>query len=273
MLVEENTREGFLRPDQYEKLAEACMKEGLWLRTALELGWAYGWRRGEIFGLKVGQLDFLDEHEKGSIRLYKTKGKKGARGMQGRLVYMTKKVRELLLMCIRGKNNDDFVLTRDGRRGKIVDFRDAWERAYRAAGIVLPTTYGEVELLLHDLRRSGAKGMVDRGVDRNVAMKIGGWQTEAMLRRYHIIDKTELLDASAKLDAEQGQDPQPSRKAAQLPAQQSHIDYSLTTSNGLEPPNEKLEATEVQTSQQDGWWAQQDLNLRPTDYESAALTN
>jgi hypothetical protein len=41
-LVEENTREGFLRPNQYEKLAEECMKEGLWLRAALELGWAYG---------------------------------------------------------------------------------------------------------------------------------------------------------------------------------------------------------------------------------------
>lgn len=145
MPVEENTREGFLRPDQYEKLAEACMKEGLWLRAALELGWTYGWRRGEIFGLKVGQLDFLDEEEKGCIRLYKTKVKKGARGMQGRLVYMTKKVRELLLMCIRGKSNDDFVLTREDRRAQIVDFRDAWERAYQAAEIVLPTTYGEVE--------------------------------------------------------------------------------------------------------------------------------
>ena len=273
MLVEENTREGFLRPDQYEKLAEACMKEGLWLRTALELGWAYGWRRGEIFGLKVGQLDFLDEDEKGSIRLYKTKGKKGAQGMQWRLVYMTKKVRELLLLCIRGKNNDDFVLTRDGRRGKIVDFRDAWERAYRAAGIVLSTTYGEVEPLLHDLRRSGAKGMVDRGVNRHVAMKIGGWQTEAMLRRYHIIDKTELLDATAKLDAEQRQDAESAPKEAQQRVQQPQIDYSLTTFHGFEQPNEKLEATEVQISQQDGWWAQQDSNLRPTDYESAALTD
>jgi hypothetical protein len=30
---------------------------------------------------------------------------------------------------------------------------------------------------------------------------------------------------------------------------------------------------EIELSQQDGWWAQQDSNLRPTDYESAALTN
>ena len=104
-------------------------------------------------------------------------------------------------------------------------------------------------------------------------MKTGGWQMEAMLRRYHIIDKTELLDASAKLDAEQGQVSQPSRKPAQQPAQKSGIDYSLTTIHGFKQPNEKLEATEVQISQQDGWWAQQDLNLRPTDYESAALTD
>ena len=62
-------------------------------------------------------------------------------------------------------------------------------------------------------------------------------------------------------------------KEAQQRVQQSQIDYSLTTFHGFEQPNEKLEATEVQISQQDGWWAQQDSNLRPTDYESAALTN
>jgi hypothetical protein len=104
-------------------------------------------------------------------------------------------------------------------------------------------------------------------------MKISGWQTEAMLRRYHVIDKTELIDASAKLDAEQGHDSQSSRKQAQQPVRQSGIGYSLTTSQGSEQPNDKPGVTEVEFSQQDGWWAQQDSNLRPTDYESAALTD
>jgi hypothetical protein len=110
--------------------------------------------------------------------------------------------------------------------------------------------------------------MVDRGVNRHVAMKIGGWQTEAMLRRYHIIDKNELLDASANLDAEQGHDSQSSRKPAQQPVQQCGIDYSLTTSQRSEQPNDKLGVTEVEFSQQDDWWAQQDSNLRPTDYKA-----
>ena len=104
-------------------------------------------------------------------------------------------------------------------------------------------------------------------------MKIGGWQTEAMLRRYHIVDKTELLDATKKLDAEQDHASQPSQQPTAQPAQKSEIDYSLTTSQGSEQPNDKPGVTEVELSQKDGWWAQQDSNLRPTDYESAALTN
>jgi integrase len=150
--------------------------------------------------------------EKGSIRLYKTKGKKGAQGMRGRLVLMTRKVRELLLACIKDKRNDDFAFTLEGSKAQIVETRDAWERAYRAAEIVLPTSYGEVQPLLHDFRRSGAKGMMDRGVNGHVAMKIGGWQTESMLRRYHIVDKMELMETTAKLDAEQGHTSQSPRQ-------------------------------------------------------------
>jgi len=58
-------------------------------------------------------------------------------------------------------------------------------------------------LLFHDLRRSAVKAMRHRGVTESAAMKITGHKTFAMLRRYHIVDEAELVDASAKLDAEQ----------------------------------------------------------------------
>jgi site-specific recombinase XerD len=32
-------------------MADEAMKEGLWLRTLLEVAYTYGWRKGEIVGL------------------------------------------------------------------------------------------------------------------------------------------------------------------------------------------------------------------------------
>ncbi len=44
--------------------------------------------------------------------------------------------------------------------------------------------------------------------------------------------------------------------------------------NGQSPSTEeKVAVDESLQNQADAWWAQQDSNLRPTDYESAALTN
>lgn len=122
MLPESNTRKGFLKDEDYNRLAEATMKEGLWLRAAFELAYNYGWRKAEIFGLTLDRLDFADR----SIRLDDSKNS------EGRIMFMTGKVGELLLACCHGKTGDDLVLTRGGQ--PIVDIRDAWVRATKAAG-------------------------------------------------------------------------------------------------------------------------------------------
>jgi len=263
LLTEDNTREGFLTQQQYEKLSLECQKIGTWLAAALELGWAYGWRRGEIFKLKVGQVNFLDG-ERGSIRLYRTKGKRGKKGLQGRLVVMTKRVRELLASCCAGKSDDDFVLTRPGSKDRIVETRDEWERAWRAAEIAIPTSYGLAEPLLHDLRRSAVNGAIGRGVSASTIMKIGGWDTPATMERYHIVNKKELEDAAERLDAEQAK------------PRQGTVTETVTA-KPVDVAPLKIEVVEVVEKQgeekKDDWWAHQDLNLGPTDYESAALTN
>src|ERR1035437_10219352 len=55
LLTEDNTREGFLTQQQYEKLSLECRKIGTWLAAALELGWAYGWGPGGSFNLEGGK--------------------------------------------------------------------------------------------------------------------------------------------------------------------------------------------------------------------------
>ena len=116
MLKENNVRQGFVEDAEFSRLAVECSE--LWLRTFLELAFTYGWRRGELLGPRVRQVNLA----LGTIRLEPGTTK----NRDGREVAMTAKVTELLREATRGKRPDDFVLTRKG--GKPVrDFRKAWQ--------------------------------------------------------------------------------------------------------------------------------------------------
>jgi integrase len=220
MLGEDNARKGFLPDDKYASLAAACVEEGLWLAAAFEVAYAYGWRRGEIFSLTVGQADFLDN----SIRLYDSKNG------EGRLVFMTARVKALLLECCKGKQPSDLIITRNGR--PVVDTREAWERATTAAGVP--------GLILHDLRRTGVRNLRRLGVSEHVAMRISGHKTSSVFRRYDIVDEDDLREVAKRLDTAQA--------------------YRSVIESGT-MAHERVQVPEIK-------WAQQDSNLRPTDYES-----
>jgi integrase len=183
MLKEAAPRQGFLRDDQYPKLAAACSAEGVWLRGMFEVAQTFAWRKESLQTLKVSQIDFCNN----SIRLDDTKNGDPVTAK------MTAVIRELLISCCAGKSQDDFVFTRDGQ--PVVDFRDAWERATTAAG--LP------DLLFHDLCRTGMRNMRRLGIDETVAMKVAGRKTASIFRRYNIVDEHDLDDVARKLDGKQ----------------------------------------------------------------------
>ena len=64
------------------------------------------------------------------------------------------------------------------------NWRKEWKKAIKAAG--LP------DQLAHDFRRSAVRNMRKMGVPESVAMKISGHKTNAVFRRYDIVDSSDV---------------------------------------------------------------------------------
>ena len=152
------------------------------MRTLFELAYTYGWRHGELLGLRVNQISIV-EH---TIRLNpgETKNEKG------REVTMTPLLCQLLLECVRGKGPADRVLTRDNSQ-PVVDFRWTWEQATVKAGVP--------GLLFHDLRRTAVRNMIRAGISEAVAMKISGHKTRSVFDRYNVTSQADISEAIGKL--------------------------------------------------------------------------
>jgi integrase len=182
-LKEAAPRQGFLEYSQYRKLAEACSGE-LWLRTILEIGHTYGWRLSELTSMRVRQVNLMDR----TIRLESSKND------EPREVIMTASIFTLLSACVSGKPADDHVFTREDST-PVKNFRDRWKSICKKAGVP--------GLLFHDLRRCGARNLRHAGVSESVIMKIGGWKTASVFRRYAIVDKADISNAVLKLQRSQ----------------------------------------------------------------------
>lgn len=188
MFKENNTRTGFLDDAEYDQLVAVCDK--LWLRAILAVAYTYGWRKQELLGLQVSQVDLLNR----TIRLNVGETKND----EGRTVAMTQEVYDLLVSCCLGKVPADYVFTRKVKKNgesvdkPIRDFRDDWDELFDKAK--LPRK------LLHDLRRSAVRNMERAGVPRSVAMKITGHKSESIYRRYAIVDESQMAEAARKIE-------------------------------------------------------------------------
>ena len=83
------------------------------------------------------------------------------------------------------------------RKGKPIKRLDvARQRACERAGVIgkdgRPKT-------LHDMRRTAIRRLTRAGVPRHVSMKIVGLKSEAVFRRYSIVETEDLRDGFAKV--------------------------------------------------------------------------
>ena len=180
-LKENNVRQGFVTPEQFVRLVAHC--KDLWLRAMLETAYNYGWRVSELLSLRVGQVDLVAR----AIRLEPgaTKNHEGHE-----VAIESGALLQLLYHCVEGKRPEDHLFTRGNK--PIRDFRRSWEKLCASAGVPA--------LLFHDLRRSAARNLRAAGVPEEIIMRIAGWKTSNVFKRYAIVDKTDVRVALKQLE-------------------------------------------------------------------------
>ena len=136
--------------------------------------------------MRVKQIDLLAR----TIRFEPGTIKNG----DGREETITKRVFEMLKVCAHGKIPDGHVLTR--KHGTPVqDLCGTLAKACERAG--------GPALLFDDLRRTAARSLRRAGAAEGVIMKIGGWRTRSVFKRYAIVSRADICDA-----IEAGQSPE-----------------------------------------------------------------
>jgi integrase len=174
----ETPRKGFVEDDAFNRLHAAITEPGL---AALCLtAFRLGFRKSELQNLLVVQLDGP------WLRLFAGATKNG----KARAVALPGDVQFALVQCAGRKEPDAHLFTWENG-DRIIDFRSAWAKATKAAG--LPG------LLFHDLRRSAVRRMRQRGVPVPVAMRITGHLTRTVFDSYDAAHDNDVADAAKVL--------------------------------------------------------------------------
>jgi integrase len=189
MLREDNVRRGFFERGPFEAVRGHLPA---YARPAVTFAYITGWRlKAEVLPLQWRQVDF----EAGTVRLEPGTTK----NRDGRTFIMVPELRA----CLEAQRAATAALQR--QTGQIIPyvfhhagrplqgFRRAWKTACRRAGVP-----GRIP---HDFRRTAVRNLERAGVPRSTAMAMVGHKTEAIYRRYAIVDHEMLKEGAAKLAA------------------------------------------------------------------------
>ena len=195
-LEESQPRGGFFEREQLESVCKHLPED---LRPVVRFAYMTGWRMAsEVLPLEWRRVDMA----RGVVTLDTGTTKNG----EGRTFVLTQELRTLLEEQDKRRKATGQIVPwvffrmvgkRGGRAPKvptpITSFTKAWQAACRAAGCP-----GRIP---HDFRRTAVRNLDRAGVPRSVAMRMVGHKTEAIYRRYRIVDEQDLRDAAARLDA------------------------------------------------------------------------
>jgi integrase len=190
LLKEAAPRQGFVKAGDFELILRHLPEH---LKDFCRFAYITGTRRGEISKLTWADVD----RDVGKVVFRREHSKNG----QPRTIRLVGDLYDIIerrwVARALGQRIIPFVFHRKGEQ--VQTFRKAWTRACTRAGFPM--------LLVHDLRRSAVRNLVDAGVDQTVAMRISGHQTASVFARYRIVSDDDIAAAlertqqAAKLSA------------------------------------------------------------------------
>lgn len=189
-LKEPPARKGFLELRKFEELVGLMPTH---LRPLITFLYYCGVRVGEALQIDWAQVAL----ERRLIRLEETQTKTD----EARVVPLP----SVLVAMLRD------IEPKTGRVFSDVNLRVEWERACSTCGLGKRTKmqpakkegfewYRYRGLLLHDLRRSAVRNLVQAGVPETVAMRISGHKTRNVFDRYAIASESDLQKAMQKVE-------------------------------------------------------------------------
>ncbi len=173
------TRTGFFTDEQF---AEVLRKLPAKYRDPVEFLFLTGWRRGEALALEWRNVD----RKAKVIRIEETKTREPRTIPYGTFPELVDVVERRWQARPRGAIDPKVFGSIKGD-----PLLDAFKKASREAGFP--------GWMIHDLRRSAARRMLRAGIPQPVIMKICGWKSDAVFRRYAIVDEALIAEGLAKL--------------------------------------------------------------------------
>jgi integrase len=197
-----NARTGFFEEADFRAVLAELPEP---LRAPMRFAYFTGWRITEVFELTWARVDFAA----GTVRLEPNttnsdEGRTFPFSALPELVDLLQAQREHTRTVERRFDKVvPFVFHRNGR--PIHGYLDGWRAACKRAAVV---KRGNLETVIrpqllhrtpHDFRRTPARNLIRAGVAQHIVMQLCGWKTDAMFRRYAIVDERDLRDAVTKL--------------------------------------------------------------------------
>jgi len=191
MLREDNARTGFFERHDFDRLRKALPED---VRTPALVAYLTGWRMtSELLTRQWHHVDL----RAGWLRLEPGETKNG-RGRQFPLfpelrAALRAQRKRTAVGCpwvFHHGGEPLFYRTEAGGLLPSAYLRDAWSAACTKAGLE-----GRIR---HDFRRTAARDLLRSGVPVPTVMRAMGWESEAMLRRYAVVDEGALIEAGRK---------------------------------------------------------------------------
>lgn len=234
MLPESDPREGFIEPEQFEAVVGALPDD---LQDLARFGYVVGWRSGALKALRWEDVD--RKAQRVFLRRERSKNRKPyVIPLRGDLAALIERRWEARTFTRPEGSTalSEWVFHRAGRA--IGDFGKAWTTACLKARLYrvlsadeAATTRGVVTITdkttkrtitvktphFHDLRRSAARNLRRAGFGSVVGKKITGHETDAMWRRYSIVDEVDIEQAIEGVQKFVSQQAQTERKVVAFP--------------------------------------------------------